>query len=74
VKARAAALAKLIGWSVVPRPGNAITKQFRGFGWTSATPWLQWRPQPLWLDKMNHHPGMDQHYNKVLNINLVEPS
>jgi 4a-hydroxytetrahydrobiopterin dehydratase len=61
-EARAAALAKLIGWSEVPGR-DAITKQFRfddfhhafGFMATAA----------IVADKMNHHPEWTNIYNKV---------
>jgi len=61
-EARAAALAKLIGWTEVPGR-DAITKQFRfddfhhafGFMATAA----------IVADKMNHHPEWTNIYNKV---------
>src|SRR5437868_14904718 len=61
-EARAAALAKLIGWSEVPGR-DAITKQFvfndfhRAFGFMATA--------AIVADKMNHHPEWTNIYNKV---------
>jgi 4a-hydroxytetrahydrobiopterin dehydratase len=61
-EARAAALARLIGWSEVPGR-DAITKQFlfedfhRAFGFMATA--------AIVADKMNHHPEWTNVYNKV---------
>ena len=61
-EARAAAFAKLIGWSEVPGR-DAITKRFvfddfhRAFGFMATA--------AIVADKMNHHPEWTNIYNKV---------